>query len=139
MRSSQVTAARLASIFNVSVLFIVLYAYFKLTSMRVQFQSSSVYLVDDMSDIIETQNPDGSFSHVDESDSLTTWLVHGERTGDYASSSRTPGPSAGVLHANAPTPLASSSFQTPYRKSFVPTSHRSLPKVARGHRRSRFF
>ena len=104
--------------------------------MSVQFQSSSVYLVDDMSDVIETQNLDGSFSHVDESDSLTTWFVHSERTGDYASSSRTPGPSAGVLHANAPTPLASSSFQTPYRKSFVSTPHHSSTFIAKGRQRA---
>ena len=89
-----------------------------------------------MRDVIETQISDGSFSHVDGSDSLTTWLVHDERTGDYASSSRVPGPSPGVFLANAPAPLASSPFHTPYQKSFVPNSHHSSTFIVKGRQRA---
>lgn len=81
------SAARLA---NMSVLFIVSCDHMRIfnqhTCMEVQLQSSSVYMVNDLSDVIGTQYPDGSFSHRDESNSFTKWLVQGERNGDHASS-----------------------------------------------------
>ena len=37
-----------------------------------------MYLVDDLTEVTETQDPDGSFFNFTDSDALTTWLVYGD-------------------------------------------------------------